>query len=114
MCESRPGPSSSGSVVIDIGGDVGALIIDAPAALEGVEIEVSTPGRPGRVHTEIRERLLPGGRTWAAVFAALEAGDYVLHGRGGVADRRIVIEGGAITHRSWIEAPAEAAAVPVG
>ena len=44
MTESNPGPSGPGSVVLDIGDDVGALIIITPAAMAGEEIHVSPVG----------------------------------------------------------------------
>ena len=34
-----------GAVVLDIGGDVGALVIGAPAELDGAEIEICPAGR---------------------------------------------------------------------
>ena len=36
--------AGQGSVVLDIGGDIGALIVTAPAELEGIEIEIRPVG----------------------------------------------------------------------
>jgi hypothetical protein len=33
--------AGQGSVVLDIGGDVGALVVTMPAELEGVEVEIN-------------------------------------------------------------------------
>jgi len=34
--------AGQGSVVLDIGGDVGALVVTMPAELEGVEVEINS------------------------------------------------------------------------
>lgn len=34
-------PAGQGSVVLDIGGDVGALVVTMPPELEGVEVEIN-------------------------------------------------------------------------
>src|SRR6266571_4516271 len=46
MTEHVPGPSRAGSVVLDVGRDVGALVLHAPAAMDGWEIEISERGDP--------------------------------------------------------------------
>ena len=50
MTETVPGPSGPGSVVLEIGEGIGALVLDAPAGLIGREIEISPSGggRRGR------------------------------------------------------------------
>ena len=77
------GPSEEGSVVLDIGGDVGAAIVHAPASLAGSEIEIRrvrrTVGRhpcrrPGPAH--------PGGEVHAALFPGLARGSYEVRVRG--------------------------------
>lgn len=45
--QSQLGPSYDGTVLLDIGGDVGALIIHAPESLNRVEIEISPVGDQG-------------------------------------------------------------------
>ncbi len=62
MTESRPGPSGPGSVVLDIGDDVGALIIITPAVMAGEEIHVSPVRDPaGLTHAVVRERRARAG-----------------------------------------------------
>ena len=39
------GPSGLGTVVMDVGGDIGALILYTPAAIDGREIEISRDGQ---------------------------------------------------------------------
>ena len=63
------GPSSAGSVVLDIGAGTGALVLFAPADLDGAEIEVSVGADPvaKRTHSQVRKRgcvgsAAPGGR----------------------------------------------------
>jgi len=34
-------PAGQGSVVLDIGGDIGALVVTMPPELEGVEVEIN-------------------------------------------------------------------------
>lgn len=43
-----------GTVVLDIGGDIGALVVTAPAAMAGAEIEVCPAGARRRVPDEGR------------------------------------------------------------
>jgi hypothetical protein len=64
------------AVVLDIGQDIGALIIYTEAALRGREIEVSPRGSAARVHVEVLERRIRGAAVFAAVFPKLRAGDY--------------------------------------
>lgn len=47
----------TGAVVLDIGGDVGALVVTAPSALVGAELEICPSGRRGRAPDE-------GGDWW--------------------------------------------------
>lgn len=44
--------AGQGMVVLDIGGDVGALVVSTPAHLAGVEIEICPAGARGRVPDE--------------------------------------------------------------
>jgi hypothetical protein len=67
------------SVVLDIGGDVGALVLYAPAALHRREIEVSLVGAEsgaGRVHSAVLERSLGDHVFYAATYPELPAGEY--------------------------------------
>jgi hypothetical protein len=69
----------SESVVLDIGEDVGALVLYTPAELHGHEIEVSPLGaEPSarRVHSAVLERSLNGRVFYAATYPELAAGEY--------------------------------------
>ena len=91
-------PSGEGTVVLDIGVDVGALVVHTSDAMAGVEIEIARSGdqRPF-VHSEVRERLLPEGAVYAAVFVSVPAGEYVLLGTGAT----FVVASGEVTEVWW-------------
>ncbi|MBV9132921.1 MAG: phospholipase [Chloroflexi bacterium] len=64
-------------VVLDIGGDVGALVLYTSPALHGHEIEVAPLGSDARrVHSAVLERSIGGRTVYAAVYPELQAGDY--------------------------------------
>jgi hypothetical protein len=94
-------PSEAGSVVLDIGGDVGAVIVAAPASLAGEEIEIRRCGSPwDGTHVAIRARHLPDRVIHAALFEALRIGEYEvrIRARGEGPTTRLVINGGRVSH----------------
>jgi hypothetical protein len=98
--EHMHGPSEPGGVVLDIGGEVGAAIVRTPASLLGSEIEIRRQGDvwEGK-HTAVRERQLPEGPVYAALFGALAAGLYDVRVRHGDADGPVAVvavEGGRV------------------
>src|SRR5258708_31479868 len=82
------------SVLLDIGGDVGALVLTVPDRYLGREIEVSPVGDDARrTHTAVLERRVAGRTLCAAVDPGLRAGGWRgLGGRGGRA-RPVPLEG---------------------
>lgn len=75
--EQLPAPSEPGSVVLDIGGDIGAAIVAAPASLAGVEIEIRPRGAIwDGTHVAVRARHLADRVMHAAVFESLPQGGY--------------------------------------
>jgi len=61
----------SESVVVDIGGTIGALVVNTAQALDGAEIEIRPAGSTTRAHTIVRAREIPGGGVvYAGVFIA--------------------------------------------
>ncbi len=69
--------------MLDIGGDVGAAIVRAPAALVGSEIEIRRGGAPwDGTHVAVRARHIPEGEVYAALFPALGHGSYEVRRRG--------------------------------
>lgn len=94
MSERQLPPSWDGSVVLDIGGDVGALILRTPAAMAGREIDLTPDDRNSpHTHSAVRERQFAGGTFYAAVYPQLLAGTYVVEGSG----QRVTIVGGQVT-----------------
>jgi hypothetical protein len=80
----KPGPvaaenphAGQGMVVLDIGGDIGALVISAPADLAGAEIEICPAGARGGEPDE-------GGEWWQGTWRSHEhegQGHHQHHGR---------------------------------
>jgi hypothetical protein len=83
-------------VAVDIGGDVGALIIYTPEPLAGSEIEIAPIAGGAATHTAVRERRLSSDVMHAAVFPGLPAGDYLLPG-----GPPVTVGGGSITEVHW-------------
>ncbi|MDQ6784819.1 MAG: phospholipase [Actinomycetota bacterium] len=102
----RTAVSRAGTVVLDIGGDVGAAVIVVPAQLAGTEIEIRADGEGwAGVHTAVREREMPTGTSvHAAVFESLPSGAYHLRVRHGETQARpvsLTVSGGQVTEFSW-------------
>jgi hypothetical protein len=92
-------------VVLEIGEDVGALIIHADASMSGVEIEISRTGHDDhRGHKEVLERRAGAKAAYTAVFDRLAFGTYTLWCGGEARARNVRIVGGQIAELSW---PAE-------
>lgn len=102
--EGAADPSGEGTVVLDVGGERGALVVWAPRALAGSELEVRSVGSPWQgLHTAVRPRDLGSGRVFAAVFGALTAGSYQLRVRGSGTPPVLGAEvvGGEIAEAHW-------------
>ncbi|MGI8680022.1 MAG: phospholipase [Jatrophihabitans sp.] len=125
--QSQLGPSSDGTVMLDIGGEIGALILHTDAELLLAEIEVSRvdgeaplpPGHPlehkhpdgeghahvhadpSRTHVAVRERRGPAGVRYAAIYPALREGDYTVWGVDGAARDSVSIRGGEVAELDW-------------
>ena len=80
MHEHVPGPSGPGSVVLELGPGVGALVLHTPRALDGREIEVSPAGGTavGRTHSLVRPRRTGRDTRYAAVYPQLTTGTYTV------------------------------------
>jgi hypothetical protein len=91
-------------VVLDIGDDVGALIIITPAVMAGEEIHVSPVQDPAaRTHAVVRERRLGPASCHAAVYPALPAGEYTIWQDAGQPAGTVRIDGGTATSHRWAE-----------
>ena len=103
MTELAWGPSNAGSVVLDLGADIGALILDTPAELAGREIEISPASDgPGarRTHALVRERRTGAGTGYAAVYPGLPAGRYTIW-RAHTPVAAVTVTGGQVSSCHW-------------
>ena len=102
MTESAAGPSGPGTVVLELGAGVGALIVHTPAELDGREIEISRDEQDARrTHAQVRPRHMTTGTRYAAVYPDLAAGPYTIWADERHPAGRVVITGGRITNWSW-------------
>lgn len=104
MTEHIYGPSHAGSVVLDLGENVGALILDAPAELNGREIEISRAGGgtgTHHTHSQVRERITDAGTSYAAVYVSVPAGDYVVWRDEDTPAGTVTVRGGQVAHFAW-------------
>lgn len=87
-----------GPPVLDIGGDIGALVATVPRQRLGTELHLrSEHDPPISIHTGVWQRSLGAGVTVAAVFAELVAGTYWVLDDAGNPIRRVEVTGGALT-----------------
>ena len=104
-----PHAAGDGPVVLDIGGDVGAVVVTAPRSLVGREVEAVPEGyRPQDgppVHVGVVDRPVPGGTATvpSAVFGTLPQGAYSLRLRDGMRDPQleVTVVGGQVTTATW-------------
>ncbi|MGN6792314.1 MAG: hypothetical protein ACTHJW_07965 [Streptosporangiaceae bacterium] len=109
------GVSAVGSVVLDIGPGVGALVLFTPPCLEGVEIEISpeTPAVPS-THSLVRKRVTCGQSgasahadfSYAAIYPSLAAGRYTIWRDADTAAGVLTIPEAQVTTWHW-PAPAD-------
>src|SRR5689334_4763263 len=102
MAEERNDRVHSETVVLNIGQEIGALIIYTEAELRGREIEVSPRGNAGtRIHVEVLERRINGRPVFAAVFPQLRAGEYDIWGKASSRPELVSILGGEVATVDW-------------
>jgi hypothetical protein len=104
--------------VLDLGRGVGALVLYAPAALAGTEIEISPGSDPAarRTHAVVQGRAAgPAGRTadgrtvpydarpaiYAAVYPGLAAGQYTIWRDSSTPAGTADVAGGQVTTWHW-------------
>jgi hypothetical protein len=90
-------------VVLDIGGDVGALIVHADPDQHDLQIEICRSGEEDgkREHQHILERPIGGRTMYAAVFGGLREGSYTLLTRDAVRQTDVLIRGASVTTVDW-------------
>jgi hypothetical protein len=96
----RPHPEH---VVLDIGGEIGALIVHADATDHDLQIEICPSGAEDgkREHQHILERPISGQTMYAAVFVGLVEGSYTLLTDDAVRETNVIIRGGTVTTVDW-------------
>jgi hypothetical protein len=89
-------------VVLELGDDLGALIVHTNADMHGVEVEISPAGNDERrSHKEVLERVAGGRAAYTAVFDRLPAGSYTLWTEGTARARGVEIAAGQIAELHW-------------
>jgi hypothetical protein len=95
-------PSGSGSVILDLGPGIGALVLHTPPELDGWEIEISLVGEPRpQTHSRVRPRHTPGGVQYAAVYPGVAFGDYVVWRDATTSQMIVTVAGGQVTTACW-------------
>lgn len=104
--------AGQGSVLLDIGGAVGALVVTMPQELAGAEVEISRRphsagddhhhGHHHRPHVAVVARPVGDGVVHSLVFAELVEGDYELYRLpDGPVELSVSILGGTVTEAAW-------------
>lgn len=89
------------ALVLEIGGDVGALVVYTDATCAGAELDLAPAGSPRShdLHNVVRPRTTAGGGTvFAAVFPQVQEGRYTLWGVDGTGPvAEVAVLGGAVS-----------------
>lgn len=97
MAECGLAPSAIGSVVLDIGEDVGALLVEFPSQFLGEELDLTPLGATvALMHGEVRARDV-GYAKFAVLYSAVPAGTYILEG----SEQQFEVKGGRVTAAVW-------------
>ena len=111
----HPGPENpdagQGAVMLDIGGDIGALVVTMPDDLVGTEVEIEPEDASGhahghghhhREHVAVVSRPVFAGSVPSLVFPALREGRYRLFDKGqDVVRLEVRVTGGEVTLADW-------------
>ena len=103
MTEPAAGPSGPGTVVLELGAGIGALILYTPADLDGAEIEISRDDDPGarRTHSQVRQRPMATATAYAAVYPSLAVGQYTVWRDEHSLAATATVTGGQVTSCHW-------------
>jgi hypothetical protein len=90
------------AVVLELGAELGALVVYTDAPLLHTEIEISADGSDDRrSHKDVLERVVAGRSLYAAVFDRLPAGAYTLWHDDVARTRGAEVAGGAVAELDW-------------
>jgi hypothetical protein len=97
--------AGNAAVVLDIGGDVGALVVRMPTSLLGHEVDLRAVGNSRSVrHAEVIGRPAAQGTVPSVVFDGLPAGRYQLALRpAGAVAVTVDVPGGGVAAVDWPE-----------
>ena len=93
--------TGAGSVVLELGGDVGVLVLVTPASLLGQEIEISPAEGTCRTHALVRERVTASGTSYAAVYPGVPAGHYTIWRDARTPAGTVTVSGGQVARLRW-------------
>lgn len=96
----RPHTAPGPNPVLDIGGDIGALVVYLPELTASGELEAHPTGMPtARFHTGVHNRLFGAsgdGTAWVAIFPGVVEGSYDLLDDGGATIAQVAVTGGEV------------------
>jgi len=99
--------AGQGSVLLDIGGDVGALVVTMPASMVDVEVEIRPVGSDRghhhhHPHVAVVERPVEGAVVPSLVFPELVEGRYELYVKEtDVVRLTVAVTGGEVATATW-------------
>jgi hypothetical protein len=101
--------AGQGAVLLDIGGDVGALVVTMPDSTVGLEVEIrrldgqDAHGHGHLAHVAVVNRPAAEAQVPSLVFGELEHGRYELFekGRPDAVALRAAVVGGEVTSAIW-------------
>lgn len=99
MTDGGEAPRAAGvSALLDIGGDVGAVVVYSSSRPPSGELQMQPAGTPsGRFHTGVHRHVLTGGPVFVALFPQVVEGTYDVLDERGSPCARVVVRGGAVT-----------------
>jgi len=95
--ELAPAPGAYSTPVLDIGGEVGALVVYLAAEPPTGEVEACPVDDPAaRFHTGVHRRAIAHGFAWTAVFPQVTQGSYHLLDDDGAPLAHVLVTGGTV------------------
>jgi hypothetical protein len=98
--------AGQGSVLLDIGDDIGAVVVAMPPSMEGEEVEIrpvpASAHQHHHPHVAVVNRPVAGGEVPSLVFPEVGAGRYGLYPKGTeVRKLTVLVAGGAVVTAQW-------------